>query len=253
VFFVVVVLAAAVTEHMARPRRLRLAVVTLLGLCAFLAIGTYFRARLWSSGLLLWSDIVSKAPNKARAHLGLGNAYRLSGRAQQAIDECQTALGLATNEAAWIRVNIRGEMAAALFSQSRTGEAIAVAEAGLAESPNESGLLGVVAMAHLRRDEMPEAEAAAERYVRASAQPAAALRVLGFVRMRLRNYPGGIEAFEHALQLEPNELQGCMLLAEAYRTVGRNQDACDVLRSVREPNADQKDQLKQALISCPPL
>jgi tetratricopeptide (TPR) repeat protein len=144
-------------------------------------------------------------------------------------------------------------MASALFSQSRTGEAIAVAEAGLAESPNESGLLGVVAMAHLRRNEMPEAEAAAERYLHASPQPAAALRVLGFVRMRRQNYPGGIEAFEHALQLEPNELQGCMLLAEAYRTVGRNQDACDILRSVREPNAEQQEQLKQALIGCPPL
>jgi tetratricopeptide (TPR) repeat protein len=252
-FFAVVALAAAVTEYMARPLRSRLALISLLGLCAFLGIGTYFRARVWSSGLLLWTDVVAKSPNKARAHLGLGSAYRLSGRAQQAIDECETALRLATNGPAWIRVNIRGEMASALFSQSRTGEAIAVAEAGLAESPNESGLLGVVAMAHLRRNEMPEAEAAAERYLHASPQPAAALRVLGFVRMRRQNYPGGIEAFEHALQLEPNELQGCMLLAEAYRTVGRNQDACDILRSVREPNAEQQEQLKQALIGCPPL
>jgi Tfp pilus assembly protein PilF len=253
VFFAVVVLASAVTERITRHRRSRLAVVVLLGLCAFFAISTYVRARLWSSALLLWTDVVANSPNKARAHLGLANAYRLAGQAQQAIDEGQTALRLATNEPVWIRVNIRGEMAAALLSQSRTGEAIAVAEAGLAESPNESGLLGVVAMAHLRRNEMPEAETAAERYLRASPQPAAALRVLGFVRMRMQNYPSGIEAFERALQLEPNELQGCVLLAEAYRTVGRNQEACDVLRSVREPNAEQQEQLKQALISCPPL
>jgi len=254
VFLAVAVFVARISALGSHPRaRTSVALVALAVLCASLASLTRDRVEVWKTQVTLWTDVVAKSPRKARAHLGLANAYRLAGQPARAIGECRTALDLASRDPVWIRNNIRGEMASALFALSRTAEAIAVVKVGLAEKPNDSGMLGVLAMAHLQRNELSDAEAAAEQNVMAAPESAAALRVLGFVRMRKGDYAAGTEAFEKALRLEPNELHGSMLLAEAYRTLGRKQEACDVLRSVEEPNPELHKQLQQELGSCPSL
>jgi cytochrome c-type biogenesis protein CcmH/NrfG len=66
------------------------------------------------------------------------------------------------------------------------------------------------------------------------------------------NQAGATDAFEGAVKLDPDELKGGLLLAGAYRAQGRAQEACDVLRSVREPNPEQREQMNQALVGCPP-
>jgi len=246
-----IVLVDLAVERLAPSRAKLLAGAALLLVCGTLATLTYLRVGLWRSKLLMWTDVVAKSPHKARAHLNLANALRFSRQYQRAIDECQIALSVASHDQQWIRNNIRGEMAAAFHAQSRSTEEIGVLEAGLAEDPNDSGLWGALALAHLQRQDLPQAETAAERYEQLAPQSAAALRVLGLVRMRRGNYVGGTEAFERALQIEPNELQGALLLATAYRTQGRAQEACAVLRTVWEPNQQLHKQLDEALKGCP--
>jgi tetratricopeptide (TPR) repeat protein len=101
-----------------------------------------------------------------------------------------------------------------------------------------------------QQNDLPQAEAAAEHYVRASENLAAAHRVQGFVRMRLGNYAGGTEAFEQALRLEPEEPQNALLVAEAYRTLGRAKEACDLLRSAKGTNQNQNSLFDGALRAC---
>jgi Flp pilus assembly protein TadD len=252
VFFAVAVLADGLAERLHRPRFSHFGVAVVLGLCAVLATATHFRVGLWSAKLLLWSDAVAKSPHKARAHLGLGNAYRMAGQIQPAIDEYKNALNLAASDPVWIRTRIHEKLAVALLSQGRAEDAIAAAQAGLAEDPNHSALLGTLAMAHLQRHELPQAEAAAEQSVRTASNPASSLLVLGTVRLQMGNQAGATDAFEGAVKLDPDELKGGLLLAGAYRAQGRAQEACDVLRSVREPNPEQREQMNQALVGCPP-
>lgn len=66
------------------------AAVLVLALCLF----TDQRNRLYRDGVLLWSDAVSKSPNKARPHNNLGHAYALRGDWERAIDEFRTAVRL---------------------------------------------------------------------------------------------------------------------------------------------------------------
>ncbi|MGC9985964.1 MAG: tetratricopeptide repeat protein [Polyangia bacterium] len=252
VFFATAALADRFAERLRRRDLSRFGVAAVLGLCAVLATCTYLRVGLWSSKLLLWSDAVAKSPHKARAHLGLGNAYRLSGEIQPAIGEYTKALNLAGNDPAWLRARIHEKLAVALLSQARTQEAIDTARAGLAEDPNHSALLGTLAMAYLQRDDLPLAEAAAEQSVRTSPKPASSLLVLGLVRLRMGERASAIEAFARAVKLEPEELRGSLLLAGAYRAQGREQEACDVLRAFREPDLQQHEELEQALAGCPP-
>jgi Flp pilus assembly protein TadD len=252
VFFATAVLADALLGRLHARNLSRFGTIALLGLCAALAACTYLRVGLWKSKLLLWSDAVAKSPHKARAHLGLGNAYHLAGRIQPAIDEYRNALNLAANDPTWIRTRIHEKLALALLAQERAEDAIAAAQDGLAEDPNHTALLETLAMAHLQRRDLPEAAAAAEQSVRTASQPASSLVVLGAVRLQMGDRAGATQAFERAVKLEPEELQGQLWLARAYRAQGREQDACDVLRAFRAPDLQQHDVLEQALAGCPP-
>jgi len=199
----------------------------------------------------MWTDVVAKSPRKARAHLGLGNAYCLAGQRQLAIDEYTAALELAADDPIWIRSDIREKLAATFLSQGRTADAITAAQAGLTEKPDHSGLLGTLALAHLQRHELPEAEVAAEKAVRAAPKSATALLALGMVRAQRGDQPGALDDFERAVKLEPDLLQGCLLLAGTYRAQGRNQEACDVLLRADKPtNPELQAQLREALTGC---
>jgi len=250
IYLAAIVLVDHALCRLSKSRRQRLATVLVVLLCGSLATLTYLRASVWKSKLLLWSEVVEKSPRKARGHLNLAETLRKLGQPQRAVEECQVALSLAKNDSQWIRTNARGEMAAALFAQSRRDEAIAVLKAGLQEDPDDAGLWGALAVMYFQQDDLTQAECAAERYVRAGDHLAAAYRVQGFVRMRRGNYAGGTEAFEQALRLEPDELQNALLVAAAYRTQGRGQEACDLLHSAKGPNPDQNPMLDEALRDC---
>jgi tetratricopeptide (TPR) repeat protein len=252
VFFAIAVLADSLLGRLHARGFSRFRTAAVLGLCAVLAACTYLRVGLWKSKLLLWSDAVAKSPHKARTHLGLGNAYHLAGRIQPAIDEYRNALKLAGNDPTWIRTRIHEKLALALLAQERAGDAIAAAQAGLAEDPNHTALLETLAMAHLQRHDLPQAAAAAEQSVRTASQPASSLVVLGAVRLQMGDRAAATQAFERAVKLEPEELQGHLWLARAYRAQGREQEACDVLRAFRAPDLQQHEVLEQALAGCPP-
>ena len=216
--------------------------------CAALATATYLRVGLWQSKLALWSDCVAKSPYKARAHLGLANGYREAGDAQRAVEEFHTALNLATRDPRWIRLEIRGKLASSLLVLGRTEEALAEVQAGLAEQPTDATLLGLLAMAHLRRHELPAAEAAAEASVRAARAPAVFLQILGMVRSAKGDREGAAAALEQAVRLDPDEPQGRLLLSRAYREQGDLKQSCNLLRGLP---TELSPQVKDERAECP--
>ena len=70
------------------------------GLLIFLLMtGTYWRNRVWSSGVELWADCVKKSPNKDRPHNNLGDAYTREGKHQEAVAQLTEALRINRNYA----------------------------------------------------------------------------------------------------------------------------------------------------------
>jgi hypothetical protein len=83
------------TTILPRPRLVQfistgLAATLILVLCLF----TYQRNQLYQDRLLLWSDAVTKSPNKARPHNNMGYAYALRDDWDHAIEEFRTAARL---------------------------------------------------------------------------------------------------------------------------------------------------------------
>ncbi len=56
------------------------------------SVATYRRNIVWQSDFSLWSDVLKKSPNKARAHLNMGIAYAGQNLYQEAIDELNIAI-----------------------------------------------------------------------------------------------------------------------------------------------------------------
>jgi len=61
---------------------------------ALLFAGTYQRNFIWKDEYTLWSDVLKKSPNKARAHFNLGDFYKNSGRYNEAESEWKISLRL---------------------------------------------------------------------------------------------------------------------------------------------------------------
>jgi Flp pilus assembly protein TadD len=171
---------------------------------------------------------------------------------QLAIDEYLAALRLAGGDPVWIRSRIHDKLATAYLAQGRTEDAIAAAQKGLQEDPENSPLLGTLAMAYLRRHQMPEAKAAAEHAVRTTPSPAVALLLLGLAQAEIGDQASAVDAFERALKLEPDLWKGRLYLAAVYRAQGRKEEACAVLRVLRQSGAEQlPEEAKLVLASCP--
>ena len=88
-------LIRVVIDGLPRPALLRAAVggltiVVVLALC----VGTVQRNALYRDPLLLWSDAVEKAPQKARPHNNLGHTYAERGDWEQAIEHFRKAAQL---------------------------------------------------------------------------------------------------------------------------------------------------------------
>lgn len=76
--------------RMPRQSAMGVTVAVVLLLCLW----TYQRNQLYQDRLSLWSDTVSKSPNKARPHNNLGHAYAMQGEWDRAIEEFRVAAQL---------------------------------------------------------------------------------------------------------------------------------------------------------------
>lgn len=76
------------------PKVRQLAFITVTGLIVVLSIATYSRNAVWGDWITLWTDNVSKAPNKPRPHNILGIGYYYKGNFEAALKEYHEAIRL---------------------------------------------------------------------------------------------------------------------------------------------------------------
>lgn len=157
----------------------RAAAAALLLLCVTLS---WQRSEVWASDFNLWSDSLHSNPINARAHLGLGTSMVLRG-------DCAGAVGEFSKAQAQMRPDTTGvstaeivwNMAAAYECDSKLDKALALYRSFAAGQPT-----------------------------------AAAYERIGLMEAKLDHSDAAMEAFEHALKLDPGDAT-----ALAYRGIGR--------------------------------
>ena len=75
-------------------RRIRTALILLMGVVLLFSVATYKRNSVWGSRTELWKDTVSKSPYSASAHFTLGTVYDSAGMLDQAIEQFERAVEL---------------------------------------------------------------------------------------------------------------------------------------------------------------
>lgn len=84
-----------------------------------LSVWTYQRNRVWQNELSLWTDVVSKSPNKARPHLNLGESLSELKRFDEALDHYLVAIRIKPD---YTKAYIN--LGNAMLRQEKTDEAI---------------------------------------------------------------------------------------------------------------------------------
>lgn len=86
----IVVAFLAFTNYLVENKNLRTGL--LIALIAILSINTYSRNNIWKNPESLWSDVLAKAPDNARAHNNLGVVFKDRGEFAKAIEHFNKSL-----------------------------------------------------------------------------------------------------------------------------------------------------------------
>jgi tetratricopeptide (TPR) repeat protein len=166
-------------------------------LILLLMAGTYWRNRVWNSGVELWTDCVKKSPNKARPHNNLGEVYFNQGRRLEATDHFQEALRIDPNYA-----EAHYNVGTVFFHQGKYQEAINQYKEALRINPN-------YAKAHNN---------------------------LGTVFFNQDKYQEAINQYKEALRINPNFAEAHYNLGNAYLMIGNHSLALEEYEILKTMN-----------------
>lgn len=192
----------------------RLALPVLSVVVLSLSVATYSRNNVWGSWIGLWSDVVSKSPDKARPHNILGIGYINQNRFDDAIREFKTAIRLNPKyREPYYNIGVASK------ATHKYGAAIDMFGKSLALSP-----IGAYASNALTQNEIGECYAmdgnmtrAAECFAQAvNFQPQNAAYRMNKARALLRNGSGEAAAqeFQIVLQTDPGNEEAVSTLQE---------------------------------------
>jgi len=196
-------------------RRIRMRPLALSGILAILCCGagygTWRRAQVWGNATELFRDAVAHAPEKARTHIGLGNALLHEGKCQDALVQYGIASRLEEPDySLWFN------LAAAYECTNAPENAVMMLQRSIARRPHASAfaLLGrVQSKQHLFPESLnsfTKAIASDPSYALTYAYRGAVYAATGQPRLAYQDYM-------HCLQLDPANTfaqQGLQLLTE---------------------------------------
>ncbi len=159
---------------------------------------TYRRNRVWTSGKLFWSDVVSKSPQRARGYNNLGNALYRMGSITEAIKNYKKAIILKKEY-----YEAYNNLGTAFLALNKGGLALGNFNKALALRPDyfEAASNKALALVTLNRPE--EAVRAARLSITLHPDFAAGHNVLGMALVDMGQVSEGIQHLREAVSLDP--------------------------------------------------
>jgi tetratricopeptide (TPR) repeat protein len=232
IFAAVVLLLGRALARFGEEHR-RIVGASLVGaLWCMLALCLRSRNGVWEDPIVLWSDVVAKAPGNMRAHVQLAAAHQVRGDLERAAAEYGRALHVVAPDDIHYQVQARLGLGASLVDLGRVDDGIAVIEGALARDPNDAEILASLAEAWWHRGDRAQAESFAERAVAAKPDLGNALLVLGVARKARGDLEDAAEALARAVRANPDTALPRLTLAGVYAQLGRTGEACGVWRGI---------------------
>ena len=214
-----------------KPEWLPLSIVAVL--IAFNAYWTVERNKVWQDDILLWTDSVKKAPNRARAYSNLGYALSQKERFDEALPNLHKALEL-DPDLAMAHYNL----GFVLDQQGKTEEAVSHYHQAIQLSPEFARSYNNLGLALLKLDKTNEAVDNYHKAIQLNPNFAAAYNNLGLALAIQKETDAAIKSYRKALELDPELEYAHLNLATVLTNQGRTDEAIRHLKKALQINPD---------------
>ncbi len=161
---------------------------------------TFERNTVWSSDVAIWSDTVTKSPQKARPHNNLGNALKRRGDIAGAIAQYKEALRINPNYA-----KAYNNLGNALAAQGEYGLAVEQLKHALQLNPAYAEAYNNIGVTLAGQKKFEESIAYFAEALRLKPDHAGAYNNMGSALVRLGRYRDALAHFYTALRLNPRD------------------------------------------------
>jgi len=222
---------AAADGLAARLGQRRIAVAAWLVLLLALSAALYRRNAVWESKVALWTDVLAKGHDSARARMSLGFALDDAGRAEEAIPQYERALSLARaggNAAQEGKILLN--LGVAQMGAGRLEEARRSFAAGLHFLPNSDQLLFNMGALAGASGDAATAESLARRALDVNPAQSGAWVILGNLALERGDLDQALSGYARAIALDPDRGEAHYGRALALGALGRGVEECAALR-----------------------
>jgi len=213
--FGLALVAAYLLFHLLSERRSWAVIISLLIILS-LGTTTYIRNRIWQDDMTLWSDVLSKNPQSARAHLNLGAALVTLGKLDDAIAHYREALRIKP-----YYVRVHNNLGIALRDQGKLDEAITHYYTALKINPTYADAHNNLALALKDKGNLDEAISQYRKALQRNPSSAEVHNNLGIALRQRGDLDEAITHYEKALRLDPLLSDAHYNLAIALTRQGR--------------------------------
>lgn len=212
---------ALVAVDVLRRLRLRLRQVVVFGaVClAICAAASYSRNRLWGDPVLLWRDVIAKAPNKLRPYTSLALLYTSEGRCAETVRLLDGAPPGVQSEYNFLIMKAEAEGCMSHFNQA------AGLFARAAEIHPDPHLLVRLGAMRTNAGDSEEALNALNRAIRLAPSSEEAYMSRGRLHERTGRLEEAASDYRHALELNPADPSAEILLQVVQRRLGARASA----------------------------
>jgi tetratricopeptide (TPR) repeat protein len=198
-YFSMLGLILIVVDLLDRAKLDRQKLLALTGVVAVVAaVATHARAEVWSDGVTLWQDTVSKSPGKVRAHLQLASAYFEQRRYDLAAAEYERTAQLAPPSH-----DLLANWGLCYYYMNRPQEALAKLREAAAKEPT-AYIYSQIGMIHASLSQWPEALEALAQAEKLDPNLAFPYNYRAKIHMQKNEYAAAVADYKKALSLNPN-------------------------------------------------
>jgi len=193
-----------------------LAVSVLCGITIVCSIWTYQRNSVWGDGVTFWRDCVEKSPNKARPHLGLGEALLVAENTDEAIVHLREAFRIKPDFA-----EAHFNMGCALLKQEKIDEAMVHLKKALKIKPIFPDAQINLGDALVQKGRFDEAMVHLKEALKVKPYKAELHINLGASLVGLGKINEAIDHYREALRIEPDNADAKNNLNSALKHLGK--------------------------------
>jgi tetratricopeptide (TPR) repeat protein len=206
--------------------------VIVLGIIAIL---TYRQVGFWRDSETLWSYTLSVTEGNYVAHNNFALALSEAGKSDEAVREFRAGMALHPYQPAQV-------VALALYELQVEHPREAIEEIHTAlrlatDSATKAAALSELGQAYLQLGDYDAASGSFAQALRIQPENGMALMGTGLLSLHQKQYDLAVEHLMHAAKVDPSDMNA-LLLAEALRRAGRNQDADSIAAQVKKISPD---------------